>query len=469
VTDADGRITSVTSPQHEQTQYSYDAIDDVTEVIDPMSNITCNTYDLIGELASTTPPRGVTGSCGNSGSVNPNYTTAITRSPNLAKTTVTDPLGYTTVTDLDGQGRTSDYTDKRGVETTYTYDKFGRVTQAFFNENNKSAYQQEKVQMQSFDALDRVLTIYDSLLGNTDTFTYDSLDSVLSAMDSAGSSVSYTYDSNGRRLSMTPAWEAAFNYGYDCADELIGISNNGTWTPPNCSPSNFVNFTGNISTAAQIAFNLDLDGNPTATLVDGVETVMTRDTDERVLTQTFQAYPSLYSYGGLTYQYDGDGHEIDKGGKLAAVNMPSAVPTTSYSTTDQVSSWNGAASTTDHASNITYDPASGLSLTWTARNQVARVTGASEAYDGLGRRKNSTMGSSKMDFEYDGSTMIEWSIPYVGSYKLHDPSGRRGTGWFLLRPRQSGHLGAVDRYVRIDHRTGECGLDRVAAGDNIHL
>jgi len=440
VTDADGRVISVTSPKLETTQYSYDAIDDVTEVIDPMLNITCNSYDLIGELAATTPPRGVFGSCANVSSV---FTTTVARTPNLAKTTTTDPLGYTTVTDLDGQGRKTDYTDKRGVETTYSYDKFGRVTEAFFNENNKSGYLQEKVEMSDFDPLDRVGQIFDSVLGNTDTFAYDSLDSILSTSDSANpsNSVSYTYDSNGRRIGMAPASEAAFSYGYDCADELVGISNNGTWTPPNCGPSTFVNYNNNINNSAQVAFNLDADGNPLWTLVDGVETVMTRDADERVTSQTFGGYPSATPsatptpiYGTLTYTYDADGHVTDKGGTLAAINLPAAA-TASYSATDQVSIWNTVSSGTDHASNITYDPASGLTLTWTARNQMATATGElSESYDGLGRRETSTGtgGGSTLEFNYDGATMIGWTSIFTGAFYdfLDIPGGGAVAGSF---------------------------------------
>ncbi len=63
------------------------------------------------------------------------------------------------MTDLDGQGRHSDYTDKRGIETTYAYDKFGRVTKAVFNSNNKSSYSQDTLTMPRLDALDRVLTL----------------------------------------------------------------------------------------------------------------------------------------------------------------------------------------------------------------------------------------------------------------------------------------------------------------------
>jgi hypothetical protein len=227
---------------------------------------------------------------------------------------------------------------------------------------------------------------------------------------------------------MTPASQAAFNYGYDCADELVGISNNGSSSPPSCGPSTFVNYTGNISASAQVAFNLDEDGNPVETLVDGVETVMTRDEDERVTSQTFGAYASpapTPSYGGLTYQYDADGRLIDKGasgGLQAVVNIPSAVSTTSYSATDQVASWNNVSSTTDHASNITSDPASGNTLTWNARNQASTVAGASEAYDGLGRRESST-GSAILNFDYDGSAMIGWSSTAAGSYNFTTTPG----------------------------------------------
>ncbi len=481
-TDADGRVISVTSPKLETTQYFYDEIDDVTEVIDPMGNITCNSYDLIGELAATTPPRGVSGSCTN---VNSAFTTTVTRTPNLAKTTVTDPLGYTTVTDLDGQGRKTDYTDKRGVETTYSFDKFGRVTQALFNSNNKSGYSQDTVAMSNFDALDRTLTVSDSLSGSTLSYSYDSLDSVLSESDSlTNDSSSYGYDYNGRRTSLQPTMNSVsqptISYGYDCADELVGMSNNGTWTPPNCGPSTFVNYTGNINNSAQVAFNLDADGNPLWTLVDGVETVMTRDKDERVSSQTFGGYPSASPsatptpiYGTLIYYtYDADGHLTDKGGTLAAINMPAAA-TATYSATDQVLTWNTVSSAVDDASNITYDPASGLTLTWTARNQMTTASGGvQEAYDGLGRRESSTGtgGGYTLDFDHDGATMIGWTSISLGAFYdfMGIPGGGALAGSFTSSGTTTTWVPLLDASGS-NHRAGERGLDPVGAGNDLHL
>jgi hypothetical protein len=231
---------------------------------------------------------------------------------------------------------------------------------------------------------------------STLTYTYDALDSVLLESDSL------TNDNSG--------------YGYDCADELIGMSNSTTVS--SCSPSNSIT---NGGTSTQVGLNYDADGNPNYIGVDGVQNVMPtatalRDYDERVTVQAFQAYPSLFPYRGLTYAYDADGHVIDKGGTLAAINFPSAVPMASYSATDQVTSWNNVPSTTDNASNLTKDPATLSLLTWTARNQMATVTGASEVYDGLGRRETSVAGAYTLDFAHDGSAVIGWNSASAGSY-----------------------------------------------------
>jgi len=114
---------------------------------------------------------------------------------------------------------------------------------------------------------------------------------------------------------------------------------------------------------------------------------------------------------------------------------PPAAATATYSATDQVLTWNGVSSTIDKASNITYDPASGLALTWTARNQMATATGElSESYDGLGRRETSTGtgGGSTLEFNYDGATMIGWTSIFTGAFYdfLDIPGGGAVAGSF---------------------------------------
>ena len=160
----------------------------------------------------------------------------------------------------------------------------------------------------SFDALDRPTSITDSLSGALSD-TYDSLDSILSENDNYGpqTSVTYGYDPNGRRISMQGTLGSTalptVNYGYDCADELIGITTTGSGGgPPNCSPSTSVT---NGTTSTQVGINYDADGMPNWIQTDGVKTAFTsRDADERVTLQTFSDPAGSNTYGLLSYTYD---------------------------------------------------------------------------------------------------------------------------------------------------------------------
>ncbi len=420
--DADGRFIQVSSPLGRTTKYAYDALDDITDVYKDPNGLNLHTnyaYDLVGNLRSITTPDGYATN-------NPNaYTTTITRNATLTKTTVTDPLGDTTVTDLDGQGRKTDFTDQRGLETTYKYDLYGREITTVFNAKKIDNIQQETVNYGGFDALDRPISVSDSMSG-TLSDTYDSLDSVLSESDSFAPyySVTYGYDLNGRRISMQAKMngtaQPTLNYGYDCDDELIGITSSGSGysSPPNCSPSTSVT---NGTTSTQAGINYDADGMPNWIVSDGIETTFTpRDADERVTNQEFSVPACSGSNGTLTYTYDDDGLLIGKGGCLAAVNLPP--PTTSgatYNANDQIATWNGTAAGVDAASNITTDPASGDNIFWTARNQVSEINtsgGVANGYDANGRREFAakTNDTDNLGFLHDGGAVAGWVDSYTG-------------------------------------------------------
>jgi YD repeat-containing protein len=408
--DADGRIISVTSPLNEVTTYKYDTLDSVTDMyVDPAGfNLHTNyTYDLVGEIATITTPN--------------NNKTTYTRTANLTKTTVTDPRGKTTVTNIDKLGGFTDYTDKRGITTTYQYDQFGRISQADFNSNGVSGYPNFDVLVGyspnngAYDALDRPEHISYLANGNANyygpNFTYDSLDNVLSegGLDPSGTvntNLVYQYDSNGRRIQLTPTLNSTvqpvINYGYDCADELVSMSNNGS-SLQSCSPSIDVT---NGDPSTQVDFYYTPGGELWFTIVDGLTTLLTRDQDERVTQQVFSSYQSGLDYGGLDYTYDADGRVIDKGNTLAAVSLPPS-DTASYSPTDQLSLWNGAPTSPDPASNITSDPVLGLSYTWDARNDLTKISGGvTEEFDTLGRRAMSTSGTHSLSLIHDGSSVI---------------------------------------------------------------
>ncbi len=412
-TDPDGRVKNVTSPLNEVTTYNYDQLDDVTDVyVDPGHfNLHTNyTYDLIGEIASVTTP-------------NDNMTT-YTRTASLNKVTVKDPRGYTTITNIDTQGGATSYTDERGDVTSYEYDAFGRISVVGFNgafdvvvgiNDTDGAY----------DALDRPESVYleTGEVYTWPTFTYDSLDSVRSetgyqtGVNTPLYSLTYQYDTNGRRISLLPALngvnQPTINYGYDCADELVSMSNNGT-SLQSCGPGNNVT-NGDPSTQVDIYY--ESDGNPWWTIVDGVLTIFTRDPDERVLEQDFSSYTSGFGYGSLFYLYDADGRVIDESSYLlqTPVTLPPADSAT-YSLTDQLSAWNGNPTNPDKANNIINDPVLTLTYTWNARNQLSAISGgAAETYDAFGRRVASSSATNSLSLIHDGASIIGSSDTTSGS------------------------------------------------------
>jgi YD repeat-containing protein len=429
-TDPDGRIMTVISPLNETTTYNYDALDDVTDIyVDPNGlNLHTNyTYDLIGEIASETTSLG--------------DKTTYTRSANLTKLVVKDARGFTTTTNVDSQGGATDYTDERGDVTSYVYDPFGRISVVGFN----GAFDVEVGFGQGngdYDALDRPLNIVTPVAvnGGLDyvgpSLTYDSLDNVLSdtgahSMGGTDYQVQYQYDSNGRRTQLQPSLNGipplpAINYGYDCDDQLVSMSNNGN-TLQSCSPSNSVT---NGDESTQVAFYYAEAGEISWMASDGVLAWNTGiDADGRVTETDYYSLLQFFPYGTLTYAYDADGRLISKGGTLAAVSLPSSDSAT-YSPTDQLSTWNGGATNPDHASNITTDPVLQLTYTWNARNQLAAMSpgSVSETYDALGRRETSVAGTQhSLSLVHDGSSVVGSFDSVAGNTWTFLPGGLAGS------------------------------------------
>ncbi|MFZ1886960.1 MAG: hypothetical protein WAU33_02935 [Candidatus Binataceae bacterium] len=285
-----------------------------------------------------------------------------------------------------------------------------------FDANSQPGYSQIRVTFSNYDVLDRAGQISESP-GSTLSYTFDSLDNILTETQPPGpngaNSAAYAYDANGRRTSLVPKLngvnQTTINYGYDCADELIAASNNGS--VPSCSPSNSVT---NGSTNTQVGINYDADGMPAYTVVDGIETLFSRDSDERVTSETFQPIPTGNPYGNLTYQYNPDGHMVDEGGSLAAVKMPQN-ETETFSKTDQLLTWNGNSVTFSDSSqtNMASDPATGLTYVWDARNQLTAISpsifgGYAETYDPTARRQASSSPNDSLSFLCDGGGVAGW-------------------------------------------------------------
>lgn len=183
---------------------------------------------------------------------------------------------------------------------------------------------------------------------------------------------------------------------------------------------------GNDST--QTGLNYDADGALANLIANGVETIFTRDADERPTLQTFQTYPGNSSYGTLSYGYDLDSRVLDRGGSLAQINVP-LNETATYSPTDQIATWNGLPVPHDNADNVALgtDPSTGLEYTWNARNQLSAMSigsSISNTYDAFGRRETLTNAgySGPQSFLHDGSSVSAWQYQSQ-FYNFLDPPG----------------------------------------------
>jgi RHS repeat-associated protein len=174
VTDANGNALG-----NLPTRYSYDALDRVTSVTDPMGRVTAYGYDALSRQTAISNP-------------------AISANPLLQKSFTPD-------------GLLASLTDANSHSTGFAYDGLDRLT----------------------------TTTYP--LGSTEGFTYDADNNVLTRQTRAGQTVTFTYDTLNRLTTKTPPSPApVVTYGYDLAGHLTGVSDTSAAIaaaiPPGGSP-----------------------------------------------------------------------------------------------------------------------------------------------------------------------------------------------------------------------------------------
>lgn len=233
--------------------------------------------------------------------------------------------------------------------------------------------------------------------GNTINYTYDVADDVLTeatAYTQGGYSASivntfYAPDIRSQSV-MTPSSgggsATTYTYHYDPDNELTQITS----------------LSGTQQLQFYICYDADgrretLDTNPCQTTCassTGVCSAYGYDADSRLIGQAFKAGGN--SLGSLSYKHDLDDNLIAEYRTLAAINMPSGVPSIGYSVTNQVSNWNGAIPSTDAASNLQSDPTNGAAFTWDERGMLSTVNGGPAGtfwleYDAKGRVRHAPL------------------------------------------------------------------------------
>jgi RHS repeat-associated protein len=234
----------------------------------------------------------------------------------------------------------------------------------------------------TFDGLDR-LQIVDSANG-TITRSFDGLDRLTQEQTAQGR-VSYTFDAAGRRATMTVAGQAQVTYTWDNANRLTQIAHG----------SDVIGF----------AYD-NADRRTSTTLANGI--VMSygySDADELTSITYTKGATTL---GDLQYAYDAAGRRSGVSGSFARTNLPAAVASATYNANNQLTSWAGTSLTYDLNGNMTGDGSK--TYGWNARGELESISGASTAsflYDGVGRNRSKTIGSTQTGFLYDGLNFVQ--------------------------------------------------------------
>jgi RHS repeat-associated protein len=178
-TEANGTVTP-----DAVTQTEYDALGQVTKMIDAEGGVTQYTYDRAGNLTS-----------------------------------MTDALGHTTLYESDADSNLLKTTDAEGRITTYAYDKVGNLI--------TSTDARGKATLKAYDAMNRLLQTTNATGGISKT-QYDAAGLPITTTDEDGRSQQFAYDTFQRLIQLTDALGNKTEFSYNVADGALGSLSNPT-------------------------------------------------------------------------------------------------------------------------------------------------------------------------------------------------------------------------------------------------
>jgi YD repeat-containing protein len=236
ITDVDGdttqltwsangaNLTQVLDAEGNQTDLTYDALNNLTSVSDPAGNVTTYTYsgtlltsatDALGNtttysytpegfLASVTDARGNTTSY--------NYDSFGQR------ISMTDAIGNTWTYAYNALGRLIDTTEPNGRVTHSEFDAGGRMTRSVRNFDASRPQNDENdfniVTEYAYDAVGNQIVVTDTF-GLTTTYEYDDANRLVRTTDPGGNVTNNTYDAAGNLIATTDALGRTTTYAYD--------------------------------------------------------------------------------------------------------------------------------------------------------------------------------------------------------------------------------------------------------------
>lgn len=212
--NSQGRISAITDPRGNKTQYGYDSANNLVTVVDASGSTTTfnynsdhyltdivdargicavrNTYDDAGRLIASTDAAGK--------QVSVEYDTA------ARKQTVTNRLGYKTVYEYDRAGNVVKETDALLGVIERGYNTRGDL---LFETNQNGCTTRH-----SYDATGNRLTTTDPL-GHATTTTYDTKNQPLTITEPGNRTVTVSYDNRNNPLQLRAPDKTALNFTYD--------------------------------------------------------------------------------------------------------------------------------------------------------------------------------------------------------------------------------------------------------------
>ncbi|MSU59998.1 MAG: PEP-CTERM sorting domain-containing protein [Pedosphaera sp.] len=295
--DPVGNRVAATDPNGNVTTYAYDALNRLTNSVNPAGDTTSQTYDGVGNQIITTSPNG-------------NITTSIYDSLNRRiastdaggliatnvydsggnRTQTSDALGHTTTYTYDALDRRTATTDALGNSTTSVYDAAGNVTQTTDRQGRVTTY--------TYDALERH-TALTNALGQVTTYTYDGVGNRTATTDARGLVTTYTYDSLNRRtaeIHPDPAPNTV-TYTYDSVGNRISRTDQqGRVTTYTYNDLYHLTNRGYATSGINELFTYDLYGRMLSANRAGWVLTFTYDAASRVITTTQNGLPVTSSY-----------------------------------------------------------------------------------------------------------------------------------------------------------------------------
>ena len=415
--DNQGNLTSIDGPltgtPNDLSALTYDALNRLKDVTDPLSGLTRYAYDGLDQLATVTDPR--------------NNATGYTVSGLGDQTQEVSPDRGATNRLFDAAGNLTSSTDARPKTTTYTHDALNRVTLATFQDATSIGYAWD----QGTNQKGRLTTI--TFPGGNTTYTYDAHGRVTQKRDTHSTgrvfTVNYAWNATtGRLTSITYPKGKVLTFGYDAAGRVTSLTVGSAIIATNISYFPFGAPSGwTWGNSLAVTRSFDLDGRLTSfplTTTDSRN--VTYDVASRITEIKHPTNPALVQTMGYdrldrltswvdasstrNYGYDTNGNRttLGIGGNNYTYTTPAAtnrLGSTSGPAPARTFAYNGAGDTTSDGQ---------FTLTYNDRGRLVQAvkgsTTATYTLDGLGQRVKKT-----------GPTSI---VPSGTNYFVYDEQGK---------------------------------------------